>query len=332
MDIGISFAAKPLSMSRSDEVFPELYLATANHSKVSTSGKDKRSSGLDALVEDLSKMQSHTKADADPEVSSHGSLPAPKSRISEDCHSYNSKERYLHTHLNVVPDELSGRVRDEAATEGDLDTPLRVSSPAEDGMGDVISIERTESVESDAERATSMEEIGRHSRGSSKEEDGEVRPVSSMSAPAAIGDEEGLPDTTSMEALMELLKEREKEVGTGMGTPAGKEGSRPESGLGNRKEPLSSTPASRSSDPPPEEGDSAVVTSQDDFDCGSVTSLASLPEGTFLGEARHKDGSLLAIIFQVGIWILYFQQSLEYCVWMINSREDVMTRSSWEGA
>ena len=36
-----------------------------------------------------------------------------------------------------------------------------------------------------------------------------------------------------------------------------------------------------------------------DFDRSSVTSLASLPEGMFAGEARHKDGSLLAIVFQV---------------------------------
>ena len=31
----------------------------------------------------------------------------------------------------------------------------------------------------------------------------------------------------------------------------------------------------------------------------SLTSLMSLPEGTFLGEARHKDGSLMSIVFQV---------------------------------
>ena len=36
-----------------------------------------------------------------------------------------------------------------------------------------------------------------------------------------------------------------------------------------------------------------------DLDRSSVTSLASLPEGMFAGEARHKDGSLLAIVFQV---------------------------------
>ena len=36
-----------------------------------------------------------------------------------------------------------------------------------------------------------------------------------------------------------------------------------------------------------------------EFDRGSVSSLCSLPEGTFLGEARHQDGSLLSIIFQV---------------------------------
>ena len=34
---------------------------------------------------------------------------------------------------------------------------------------------------------------------------------------------------------------------------------------------------------------------------GSVNSLSSLPEGTFGGQARHKDGSLLQIVFQVGV-------------------------------
>ena len=31
----------------------------------------------------------------------------------------------------------------------------------------------------------------------------------------------------------------------------------------------------------------------------SLTSLVSLPEGTYLGEAKHKDGSLMSIVFQV---------------------------------
>ena len=34
----------------------------------------------------------------------------------------------------------------------------------------------------------------------------------------------------------------------------------------------------------------------------SITSLVSLPEGTYLGEARHKDGSLMSIVFQVRMW------------------------------
>ena len=33
----------------------------------------------------------------------------------------------------------------------------------------------------------------------------------------------------------------------------------------------------------------------------SITSLVSLPEGTYLGEARHKDGSLMSIVFQVHV-------------------------------
>jgi hypothetical protein len=31
----------------------------------------------------------------------------------------------------------------------------------------------------------------------------------------------------------------------------------------------------------------------------SLNSLVSLPEGTYLGEAKHKDGSLMSIVFQV---------------------------------
>lgn len=90
-------------------------------------------------------------------------------------------------------------------------------------------------------------------------------------------------------------------------------------------EPLSSTPASDSRSPlsgglprgaaiagPLEgegEGDgeglvfAEVGGPSSEFDRGSVTSLSSLPEGTFLGEARHKDGSLLSIIFQVMLYM-----------------------------
>lgn len=85
-------------------------------------------------------------------------------------------------------------------------------------------------------------------------------------------------------------------------------------------EPLSSTPASDSRSPllaglargaataGALEGEGLAFVEAggllDEFDRGSVTSLSSLPEGTFLGEARHKDGSLLSIIFQVMCWHL----------------------------
>ena len=35
----------------------------------------------------------------------------------------------------------------------------------------------------------------------------------------------------------------------------------------------------------------------------SMSSMTSLPEGAFLGEAKHKDGSLLAIVFQVCVHV-----------------------------
>jgi len=34
----------------------------------------------------------------------------------------------------------------------------------------------------------------------------------------------------------------------------------------------------------------------------SEASVLSLPEGTFLIEAKHKDESLMAVVFQVGEW------------------------------
>ena len=37
----------------------------------------------------------------------------------------------------------------------------------------------------------------------------------------------------------------------------------------------------------------------------SLNSLVSLPEGTYLGEARHKDGSLMSIVFQVCIKLTF---------------------------
>ena len=41
--------------------------------------------------------------------------------------------------------------------------------------------------------------------------------------------------------------------------------------------------------------------SQELYRRSSLSSLVSLPEGTFLGEARHKDGSLMSIVFQVQV-------------------------------
>ena len=67
--------------------------------------------------------------------------------------------------------------------------------------------------------------------------------------------------------------------------------------------PTSSTPASKSSESLPQMRSSdsfhELLGTGSDFDRYSVTSIASLPEGLFEGYVRHKDGSLLAIIFQV---------------------------------
>ncbi len=72
---------------------------------------------------------------------------------------------------------------------------------------------------------------------------------------------------------------------------------------GSRNDVLSSTPAMKSSGELRRASDHLFMVSTSplghDFDRGSVNSISSLPEGTFFGDARHKDGSLMAIIFQV---------------------------------
>ena len=83
--------------------------------------------------------------------------------------------------------------------------------------------------------------------------------------------------------------------------------------------PVSSTPASKSS-----ESTLASVKKSSSFheclgavgssDCDrySVTSMASLPEGLFEGFIRHKDGSSIAVIFQV--YTLYMYSTSIYTV------------------
>ena len=51
----------------------------------------------------------------------------------------------------------------------------------------------------------------------------------------------------------------------------------------------------------------------------SLTSLVSLPEGTYLGEAKHKDGSLMSIVFQVFTCHGHFKD----CCWYDNSQQCV---------
>ena len=69
--------------------------------------------------------------------------------------------------------------------------------------------------------------------------------------------------------------------------------------------PISSTPASKLSDSlshvQKSESFPELLGTGSDIDCCSVTSMASLPEGLFEGFIRHKDGSSLAVVFQVSI-------------------------------
>lgn len=65
-------------------------------------------------------------------------------------------------------------------------------------------------------------------------------------------------------------------------------------------EPLSSTPAGKAYKVSTSSSmDVNFTIGQRRESYGSMFSVSSLPEGTFLGEARHKDSSRLAIIFQV---------------------------------
>ena len=67
--------------------------------------------------------------------------------------------------------------------------------------------------------------------------------------------------------------------------------------------PISSTPASKSSDSQPQvkksESFHDCLGAGSDFDRFSITSMASLPEGLFEGFIRHKDGSSIRVVFQV---------------------------------
>ena len=121
-----------------------------------------------------------------------------------------------------------------------------------------------------------------------------VRPVSSMSEPDGKREDKctTLVNSPSVDQLIELLSGQQKKQGDSVPT--------------SQKDPFSSTPATRLTEPlqysqhdgPAVAGGmrSGGVRGMDEC---SVTSISSLPEGTFLGEARHKDGSLLAIVFQV---------------------------------
>ncbi len=92
-----------------------------------------------------------------------------------------------------------------------------------------------------------------------------------------------LVPSQSTERIFEILRQHDVEKSKKLATLNGND----------PLEPLSSTPA----------GKSTKISSDAMFTVGqrreSYEYILSLPEGTFLGEARHKDGSLLAIIFQV---------------------------------
>ena len=111
----------------------------------------------------------------------------------------------------------------------------------------------------------------------------------------------------------ETMEELQKVRGEGREGTDGEE-EEDEEGRDQSLDPVSSTPASKSSD----NGSSHVKKSDSfqeymrssagagssDCDIYSITSMASLPEGLFQGFIRHKDGSSIAVIFQVCIHLL----------------------------
>lgn len=162
-----------------------------------------------------------------------------------------------------------------------------------------------------------------------------ARPLSSVSEPYGTGQENGVPKrlvpSASTERIMEILRERGLDIGVQYGgerkkplndsleeVPEECYGSDREEVLQDQKDHISSsTPATNGEEhhrhhrSPRLEGwtsphmftmgSSPVHGSSQDLDRrASVNSLVSLPEGTYLGEACHKDGSLMSIVFQVG--------------------------------
>ena len=131
-----------------------------------------------------------------------------------------------------------------------------------------------------------------------------VRPISSLSEPAGrvVMECTTLVDSPSVDHLIELLNRERKE--------RDQEGPRTLAQLGE-KELFSSTPTTRSNESlhqsDNQRSDAAALVGVAGSSEGgirgmdecSVASISSLPEGIFQGEARHKDGSLLAIVFQV---------------------------------
>lgn len=118
------------------------------------------------------------------------------------------------------------------------------------------------------------------SSSNSKAEEASQAPPSNQSLPPVPN---RLVSSRSTERIYEMLKQHDMEKKK---MQAGED----------RSEPLSSTPAGKTT----QSGSGHMFTvGQRSSSYESGLSAVSLPEGTFQGEARHKDGSPLSIIFQV---------------------------------
>ena len=107
-------------------------------------------------------------------------------------------------------------------------------------------------------------------------------------------------ETTDTADKTESIPDTQSETETSEGGKHGEVGGLENHDLG----PISSTPASKLCDlhthvKKSESFHECLGSTGSDFDRFSVSSMASLPEGLFEGFIRHKDGSLIAVIFQV---------------------------------
>ena len=114
----------------------------------------------------------------------------------------------------------------------------------------------------------------------------------------------GVEERSGEEREEKKTEEGEEEEGGEENENEGEE-QRTDEGEIDAQYPVSSTPASKTPDPPLVKTDSfSEYLRAGESDGCSLSSLISLPEGLFEGFIRHKDGSSIDVVFQVCVYIL----------------------------